>query len=74
MTDISSKLDQVKQAKKALMGQQWTRHSSKHKTVEFMADHYKIQKTVEERGAWCAAAYGVAKSWTRLTNLTATTL
>ena len=26
----------------------------------------KLQETVKDRGAWCAAAHGVAKSWTRL--------
>ena len=24
----------------------------------------KFQETVEDRGTWCAAVYGVAKSWT----------
>ena len=28
----------------------------------------KSWKIVEDRGAWHAAAHGVAKSWTRLTN------
>ena len=28
----------------------------------------KLQKTVEERGAWRAAVHGVAKSQTRLSN------
>ena len=26
----------------------------------------KLQEMVKDRGAWCAAAHGVAKSWTRL--------
>ena len=26
----------------------------------------KVQETVEDRGAWCAAVHGVAKSQTRL--------
>ena len=26
----------------------------------------KLQETVEDRGAWCAAGHGVAKNWTRL--------
>ena len=30
----------------------------------------KSWKIVEDRGAWHAAAHGVAKSWTRLTNWT----
>ena len=30
----------------------------------------KLQKTVEGRGAWCAAVRGIAKSWTRLNNWT----
>ena len=29
----------------------------------------KLQKTVEDRGAWWAAVYGVAQSWTRLKQL-----
>ena len=24
----------------------------------------KLQETVEDRGAWCSAVHGVAKSWT----------
>ena len=32
----------------------------------------KLRETVMDRGAWSAAVHGVAKSWTRLSNLTAT--
>ena len=32
----------------------------------------KLQKVVKDREAWCAAAHGVAKSWTWLSNWTAT--
>ena len=28
----------------------------------------KLQETVEDRGAWCAAVRGVTKSWTRVNN------
>ena len=28
----------------------------------------KLQKTVKDRGAWCAAVHRAAKSWTLLTN------
>ena len=28
----------------------------------------KLRETVEDRGAWHAAAHGVAKNWTRLSN------
>ena len=28
----------------------------------------KLLEIVKDRGAWCAAAHGVAKSWTRLSN------
>ena len=28
----------------------------------------KLRETVEDRGAWHAAAQGVAKNWTRLSN------
>ena len=28
----------------------------------------KLQETVEDRGAWCAAVHGVVKSWTRLSD------
>ena len=28
----------------------------------------KLQEIVEHRGAWCAAAHGVTKSWTRLSD------
>ena len=30
----------------------------------------KLQETVEDRGDWCTAVHGVAKSWTRLSNWT----
>ena len=30
----------------------------------------KLQETVEDRGAWCAAVHGVVKSWTRLSDWT----
>ena len=28
----------------------------------------KLQETVKDRGAWCAAVYGTAKSWTQLSD------
>ena len=28
----------------------------------------KLQETAEDRGAWCAAVHGFAKSWTQLSN------
>ena len=34
----------------------------------------KLRETVEDRGPWCAAVYGVTKSWTWLSDWTATTL
>ena len=33
----------------------------------------KLQETVEDRKAWCAAVHGVSKSWTWFSNWTATT-
>ena len=30
----------------------------------------KLQETVKNRGAWCVAVHGVAKSWTRLSDFT----
>ena len=34
----------------------------------------KLREMVKDREAWCAAAHGVTKSWTRLGNWTATTI
>ena len=34
----------------------------------------KLQKIVQDREAWHAAVYGFAKSWTRLSNWTTTTI
>ena len=34
----------------------------------------KLRERVEDRGPWCAAVYGIAKSWTWLSDSTATTL
>ena len=33
----------------------------------------KLQEMVKDRGAWCAAGHGLAKSWTRLSHLKTTT-
>ena len=30
----------------------------------------KFQEMVKDRGAWCAAVHGVAKSWTQLSDCT----
>ena len=30
----------------------------------------KLQETVKDRGAWCAAVHGVTKSWTQLRDTT----
>ena len=35
---------------------------------------FELEETVKDRQAWCAVVHGVAKSWTRLSNWTATTL
>ena len=34
----------------------------------------KMQEMLKDREAWCGAVHGVAKSWTRLSNGTATQL
>ena len=34
----------------------------------------KLQEIVEDRGDWCAAVHGFAKSWTGLSNRTTTLL
>ena len=34
----------------------------------------KLQKIMEDRGPWCAAVHGVAKSWTQLSNWRTTTV
>ena len=33
----------------------------------------KLWKIVEERGAWCAAVYGVTKNWKQVSDSTTTT-
>ena len=33
----------------------------------------QLWETMEDRGAWCTAVHGVAKSWTQLSNWTTTT-
>ena len=32
----------------------------------------KLWEIIKDRGVWCAAIHGVAKSWTQLSNCTAT--
>ena len=31
---------------------------------EMIGWHHRLQETVKDREAWCAAVYGVTKSWT----------
>ena len=42
-------------------------------TYSVVTDFSKLQVIVEDRGVWASAVCGVAKSWIRLSKLTATT-
>ena len=47
----------------------WQRMRWLHRITDSMGMNLsKLQETVEGRGAWCAAAHGLVKSWTRLRN------
>ena len=47
----------------------WQRMRWLHRITDSMGMNLsKLQETVEDRGAWCAVAHGLVKSWTQLRN------